>query len=79
VGINPYLEVSVNGKLLAVPAHMPPTVRSVIQAAKARTDVVLPTLAITKPYRGKPTPVEFDRTKADVLGMVLSGDEEIRW
>jgi hypothetical protein len=79
VGINPYLELSVNGKPLAVPAHMPPTIRAVIQAAKARPDTVLPTLAITKPYGGKPVPVEFDRTKQDILGLVLTGNEEIRW
>jgi hypothetical protein len=79
VGINPYLEVRVNGAVMAIPAHMPPTVRTVIQAAKARPDAVLPTLAIMKPFAGKPVPVEFDRTKPDVLGMVLSGNEEIRW
>jgi hypothetical protein len=79
VGINPYLEVSVNGKAMAVPAHMPPTIRSVIQAAQTRADAVLPTLAILKPYAGKPMPVEFDRTKQDILGLVLSGDEQIRW
>jgi hypothetical protein len=79
VGINPYLEVSVNGKTVAVPAHVPPTMRAVLQAAKVRPQDVLPTLAITKPYAGKPAPVEFDRTKQDVLGLVLSGDEVIRW
>jgi len=79
VGINPYVEVSVNGKLVAVPAHMPPTVRAVIQAVKARTDAVLPTLSITKLYAGKPAPVVFDRGKPDVLGLVLTGGEEIRW
>jgi hypothetical protein len=40
---------------------------------------VLPTLAITKPYAGKPAPLEFDRTKQDILALVLSGDEDIRW
>jgi hypothetical protein len=79
VGINPYVEVKVNGEPIAVPAHMPPTVRAVIHAAKAKTDAVLPTLAITKPYAGKPVPVLFDRTKPDVLGLVLTGNEEIRW
>ena len=58
---------------------MPPTVRTVIQTAKARPDAVLPTLAITKQYAGKQAPVEFDRTKPDILGMVLTGNEEIRW
>jgi hypothetical protein len=79
VGINPYLEISVNGKMLAVPAHVPPTVGTVLQAAKVRAQDVLPTLAITKPYAGKPAPVEFDRDKQDVLRLVLSGDEQIRW
>jgi hypothetical protein len=79
VGINPYLEVSVNGKPLAVPAHMPPTVRTVIQTAKAKPETVLATLAILKPFGGKPVPVEFDRTKPDVLGLVLTGNEEIKW
>jgi hypothetical protein len=79
VGINPYLEISVNGKPMAIPAHTPPAVRAVIQAAKLRPDAVLPTLAVTKPYAGKPVPVEFDRTKPDILGLVLSGNEEIRW
>jgi hypothetical protein len=79
VGINPYLEIKVNGEPMAVPAHVPPTMRTVIQAAKARPDAVLPTLAILKPYAGKPIPVEFDRTKQDILGLVLSGNEDIRW
>jgi hypothetical protein len=79
VGINPYLELMVNGKPLAVPAHSPPTVRTVLQAAKLKAETVLPTLTITKPYAGKPTPVVFDRSKPDVLGLVLTGDEEIRW
>jgi len=79
VGVNPYLEVSVNGKPLAVPAHMPPTVDAAIRAAKARTQDVLATLSIAKPYRGKLAPLMFDRTSRDVLGLVLSGDEEIRW
>jgi hypothetical protein len=36
-------------------------------------------LAITKPYAGKPTAVVFDRAKKDILGMVLTGNEEVRW
>jgi hypothetical protein len=79
VGVNPYIEVSVNGRPFAVPAHMPPTVEAAIRAAKARAQDVLPTLAISKPFRGKLAPVQFDRTARDVLGLVLNGDEEIRW
>ncbi|HJZ99801.1 MAG TPA: hypothetical protein VKE70_25005, partial [Candidatus Solibacter sp.] len=79
VGVNPYIEISVNGKALAVPAHMPPTVEAAIRAAKVRAQDVLPMLTIAKPYRGKLAPVQFDRTTRDVLGLVLIGDEEIRW
>jgi hypothetical protein len=79
VGINPYLQVKVNGAPIAIPAHMPPTVRTVLQTAKALPDAVLPTLAVLKRYAGKPIPVDFDRSRQDILGLVLSGDEEIRW
>jgi hypothetical protein len=79
VGINPYLTLTVNGKPLAVPTHLPATVQGAIQAAKQRPGTVLPTLVITKPYAGKQTAVVFDRAKKDILSMVLTGNEEIRW
>jgi len=79
VGVNPYLMTTVNGKPLAVPIALPATVRTVIQTAKARVENVLPTLAILKPYGGKLTAVEFDRSKQDVLNLVLTGNEDIRW
>jgi hypothetical protein len=69
----------VNGKPLPVPIHLPATVRTVIQAAKLQPDKVLATLSITKPYAGKQAAIEFDRTRQDVLGLVLAGNEEIRW
>ena len=79
VGVNPYLVVSVNSKPLAVPAHMAPTVRSVVAAAKMKPENVLGTLRVTKPFGGRQVPVEFDRSKNDILGLVLTGDEEIHW
>lgn len=77
VGVNPYLTVMVNGA--AITAPLAATVRNVIQAAKARPENVLPTLNITKPYAGKQVAVEFDRARQDVLSLVLTGNEEIRW
>jgi hypothetical protein len=77
VGVNPLLVMKVNGKPVTIPAHMPPTVRSVLLAAKLRPDEILPTVSVTKPYDGKPLPVQFDRSKRDILELVLAGDEVI--
>jgi hypothetical protein len=77
VGVNPYMRIEVNGKPLTVPINA--TVRSVLQAAKEKPEAVLPTLAIVKPFAGRPVPVEFDRAKQDILNLVLMGDEQIRW
>jgi hypothetical protein len=79
VGVNPYVVVRVNGNEVDVPAHMPPTVRAAIAAAKARPEMVLATLRVTKAFGGRQVPIEFDRTKNDILGLVLTGDEDIGW
>jgi hypothetical protein len=77
VGVNAYMRLDVNGAPLTVPVSA--TIRSVIQAAKLRPEDVLPTLAITKPFGGRPTALEFDRAKQDILNLTLTGDERIRW
>jgi hypothetical protein len=77
VGVNPYMRIAVNGAPLTVPYSA--TVRSVLQAAKKRPEEVMATLAITKPFAGRLVPVEFDRTKQEILNLALTGDEEIRW
>jgi hypothetical protein len=77
VGVNPLLVMNVNSKPITIPAHMPPTVRSIIVAAKLRPEDILPTISLTKPYDGKPLPVQFDRSKRDILELVLAGDEVI--
>jgi hypothetical protein len=79
VGVNPYLTAMVNDKVLPLPIHLPASLRTVIQTAKAKPEAVLPTLTIRKPFAGKMAPVEFDRTRQDVLNLVLTGNEEIRW
>ena len=71
------MRLDVNGAPLTVPVSA--TIRSVIQAAKLRPEDVLPTLAITKPFGGRPTALEFDRAKQDILNLTLTGDERIRW
>ena len=77
VGVNPYMRIEVNGAPLTVPVSA--TVRSVLQAAKQRPEDVLPTLVISKPFAGRPTAVEFDRGRQDILNLTLTGDEQIRW
>ena len=77
VGVNTRQFVSVNGRPMVVGPGA--TVRSVIQAARRRPEDVLPTLAVTKSYAGKPAPLVFDRSKQDILGLALTGNEELRW
>jgi hypothetical protein len=77
VGVNPYMRIEVNGS--AMPVGIGATVRSVLQAAKQRPEIVLPALRINKPFAGRPALVEFDRGKQDILNLVLTGNEQIRW
>ena len=42
-------------------------------------DKVIPTLAITRLWAGKPVTLQFDRSKPDILSLVLTGNEQIRW
>jgi hypothetical protein len=34
---------------------------------------------VLRPYEGALVPVEFDRTRPDILALTLMGGEEIRW
>ena len=77
VGVNPYMRVEVNGAAMTVGINA--TVRNVLQKAKAAPETVLTSLAISKPFGGRPVMIEFDRGKQDILNMVLTGDEQIRW
>jgi len=40
---------------------------------------VLSTLQVDRKYNGKPTAVQFDRSKQEILGLPLLGGEVIRW
>lgn len=56
------------------------TVRGAIQkAGEPHPERVLPRLKILRAYRGKKIPVEFDRSKTDILRLVLTGGEELQW
>jgi hypothetical protein len=77
VGVNPYRRVLVNG--VPTTAAYGATLGGVILAAKRRPEEVLPTLGIAKPFGGRLVEIEFDRTKQEILGLVLTGDEQIRW
>ncbi|HXA52745.1 MAG TPA: hypothetical protein VNV86_20655 [Candidatus Acidoferrum sp.] len=77
MGVNPYQAVMVNGREVRV--ALGATLERVIAAAGKKPAEVMPTLAISKRFAGKMIPIEFARTKPDVLGLVMEGDEEIRW
>jgi hypothetical protein len=77
VGVNPYLVVSVNGSPVAMAIGA--DLRGLIRTLRQSPDKVLPTLEITRLWAGKPVALEFDRSQPDVLNLVLTGNEQIRW
>jgi hypothetical protein len=77
MGVNPYQAVMVNGGEVRV--ALGATLQRVIEAAGKKPAEVMTTLAISKRFAGKMVPVEFTHTKPDVLGLVMEGDEVIRW
>jgi hypothetical protein len=77
VGVNPYLMVYVNGNPVAV--GIGSDLGGLIRAMQQSPDKVMSTLAIARLWAGKPVPLEFDRSAPDVLSLVLTGKERIRW
>jgi hypothetical protein len=78
VGVNADVVASVNGREIALPVGA--TVASAIRAAGERApERILPGLAVTRLFAGKPAAVEFDRASADILSLLLMGNEEISW
>jgi hypothetical protein len=77
MGVNPYQAVVVNGAEVRV--ALGSTLQRVIEAAGRKPADVMPTLSISKRFAGKMIPVEFERTKPDVLSLVMEGNESIRW
>jgi hypothetical protein len=60
VAANLFLPVMVNGKEQVI--HWGGTVREAIATQDPQSASLVPTLSISKPYAGKPTPIEFDRS-----------------
>jgi hypothetical protein len=77
VGVNPYLLASVNGSPVAVGTDA--DLRGLIRTLRQSPDKVLPTLEISRLWAGKPVALEFDRSQPDILSLVLTGNERIRW
>jgi hypothetical protein len=78
VGVNAYVAISVNGSEVAVP--WPATVRAAIRKDGERDlQAILSRLVVRKDYGGQLVPVEFDRSRPAVLGMMLTGGESIAW
>jgi hypothetical protein len=77
IAVNPYLAEMVNGKEARVPVGS--TVRTAVRAGGGHPQDALKTLRIERRFAGRMTPVQFDRTKPDVLDLVLLGNETVRW
>ena len=74
----PHILVMAAGKETAVVSGG--TVRDALRAASVNDPAaVLKSLQVDRKFNGKPTPVEFDRTSQDILGLPLLGGEVIRW
>jgi hypothetical protein len=78
VAVNPDVLVMLNGRDTALPVRT--TVgRAIASAGEKSPQSVLPRLTVRRPYGGKPVSVEFDPASPEILGLILSGGEEIAW
>ena len=78
IAVTPYVLVTVNGLEKTIPVGG--TVRAALKAAGVSlAEGVLPTLQVQRGYAGRLTPVIFDRARPDILDLLLTGGEEIRW
>jgi len=77
VAVNPYLAMRVNGVEVTVTPGS--TLGRVIRAAGGDPQKAMATLWLEKPFAGRTTPVHFDRSRPDVLDLVMEGNETVRW
>ncbi|MBI4877627.1 MAG: hypothetical protein HY822_23595 [Acidobacteria bacterium] len=78
MAITPELRVFVNGKAVHIMAGG--SVGHALRAAGVKDQKALaPRLQVLRPWGGQLLPVEFDRTRGDILGLVPIGGEQIRW
>jgi hypothetical protein len=78
VAINPMVPVTVNGVEVMV-AWGATVAEAIRNAGERQPEAVLPKLAISRLYNGRPAPVDFDRSSPAVLRLILTGGEEITW
>ena len=50
-----------------------------MRAGGQQEKIVLPTLAVYKPYHGKRVRIEFDHDNAAIFNLIVSGGEVISW
>jgi len=72
------MKLRANGKpaYIAVGGNVGELLRT---AGVRQPQTVVHSLRVLRPYEGALTPVEFDRTRPDILALTLIGGEEIRW
>jgi hypothetical protein len=72
------MKVRANGKpaYIAVGGNVGELLRT---AGVRQPQTVVHALQVLRPYEGALAPVEFDRTRPDILNLTLIGGEEIRW
>ena len=76
--VGPELRVQANGGDAFAPVGG--TLNDVLRSTGLReTGSVLGTLQVRRPYEGKLVPIQFDRTRPEILGLVLIGGEQITW
>ena len=76
--VGPELRVVANGTDAFVPVGG--TLVDILRSAGVRNErAALGTLHVRRPYEGKLVPVDFDRTRKEILGLVLIGGEQITW
>ena len=69
--------VEVNGNKIGV--GIGSNLRSLLRSMTVSGDKAPPTLEITRLWGGKRIALEFDRSLPDILNLVLTGNEQIRW
>lgn len=76
--VTPEVKTHVNGQVMFIPFGG--TIADILRAAKVRQlAAVLPSLTVQRVYNGVLYPIDFDRTRLEILRVVVVGGEDIRW
>jgi hypothetical protein len=79
VAVNPFTAVTVNGAEVRLPLNANVRSAVLLGGGPRQAQDVLPQLVVWKPFEGRLKPVEFDRSKPDILTLFLLGGESISW